>query len=283
MISASFPLGAQAPPRPSGAQGAGTAAGRGPGRGGPAPAYPTRPPADPAVLARGKALYGVNCNFCHGSDARGGEGGPNLIRSDLVMNDKSGELITPVVRNGRPDRGMPKLDLTSAQVADIAVFIHSFPVGGRDESRMLPPNILVGEAKAGEAYFESKCGSCHSASGDLKGLATRFADPKALQQIWLAPGGGGGRGGAAMASARVPPVTVTVTLPSGQRVSGRLGRMDDFIVSLTEADGTPRSFRRDGDTPKVEIHDPLAPHRELLPTYTDKDIHNVTAYLVTLK
>src|ERR1017187_2882244 len=85
--------------------------------------YPSRPPADPAVVARGKALYGVNCTFCHGSEARGGEGEPNLIRSQLVLNDQSGELITPVVQNGRPDRGMPKMDLSTEHVADIATFI----------------------------------------------------------------------------------------------------------------------------------------------------------------
>jgi cytochrome c oxidase cbb3-type subunit 3 len=78
-------------------------------------------------------------------------------------------------------------------------------------------------------------------------------------------------------------VTVTVTPPNGQAVEGRLGRIDDFIVTLTMADGTPRSFRRDGDVPKVVINDPLAPHKKLLPTYTDTDIHNVTAYLATIK
>jgi YD repeat-containing protein len=101
--------------------------------------------------------------------------------------------------------------------------------------------------------------------------------------MWLMPGGGrGGRGGA-VALVNVPPTTVTVTLASGQKVEGRLNRIDDFVVSLTDADGTPRSFRRDGDSPKVEIHDPLQPHRELLGTYTDTQIHDITAYLVTVK
>src|SRR5713226_9124669 len=134
------------------------------------PAYPDRPPADPAAVVRGKALYGVHCNFCHGSDARGGEGGPNLIRSQLVLNDQKGELIAPVVQNGLPDRGMPKLDLTTAQISDIAAFIHSFRVGGYDISRQRPPSILVGDAKTGEAYFQAKCAACHSVTGDLKGF-----------------------------------------------------------------------------------------------------------------
>ncbi len=246
-------------------------------------AYPSRPPADPAALARGKALYGVNCNFCHGSDARGGEGGPNLLRSELVLNDKSGELIAPVVQNGRPDQGMPRFPLSLAQITDIAAYIHDFKVGGYDISRMTPPSILVGDAKAGEKYFQVTCASCHSISGDLKDLGGRISDAKLLQDTFLMPGGGGGfrpRGGPAL---HVPPTTATITMPSGEKVEGALSRIDDFMIAVTLADGTERSFRRDGDIPTVEIHDPLQPHKDLLSRYTDQDIHNLTAYLVTLK
>jgi mono/diheme cytochrome c family protein len=246
-------------------------------------AYPTRPPADPAALARGRSLYGVNCNFCHGSDARGGEGGPNLLRSELVLNDKSGELIAPVVQNGRIDQGMPKFPLTLAQISDIAAYIHDFKVGGYDISRMVPPSILVGDAKAGAAYFQAACASCHSVTGDLKGFGARFSDPKLLQNTFIMPGGGGGfrpRGGPEL---NVPPTTVTVTPSSGDKVTGRLVRIDDFIVILSLPDGNERSFRRDGDTPRVEVHDPLQPHKDLLSKYTDRDIHNLTSYLVTLQ
>jgi hypothetical protein len=112
----------------------------------------------------------------------------------------------------------------------------------------------------------------------MKGLATRYADPKALQQRWIMPGGGGrGRGGADGSV-----VTASIAAPGGT-VTGRLIRIDDFIVTVGMDDGTQRTFTRNGETPKVELHDPAAPHRDLLPTYTDKDIHNVTAYLVTLK
>ncbi len=279
-IAAAAPLLAQTPVQPPapGGRGGGGGGGRGPGG-----AYPQRPPAEQAIVDRGKALFSVHCSFCHGSDARGGEGGPNLIRAQLVMNDQNGELIAPVVQNGRPDQGMPRIDLNAAQVSDIAAYIHSFRVGGYDASRERPPSIVVGDAKAGEAYFGSKCGSCHSVTGDLKGFGAKFADPKALQQTWLMPGGGRGGFGAAPAPVNVPPTTVTVTYAGGKKVEGRLTRIDDFLVTLTEADGTPRTIRRDGDTPKVEIHDPLVPHKELLRTYSDKDIHDITAYLVTVK
>ena len=270
---------AQTPPpqQPAGGRG-----GRG-GGGGFSNAYPQHEQADEATVERGRALYGVNCAFCHGSDIRGGEGGPNLMRSQVVLNDKKGENIAPVVQNGRPDAGMPKINLTMTQIGDVAAFLHSFRVSGYDASRNQPPSILVGNAKAGESYFQSKCASCHSATGDLKGIGAKFQDPKLLQNFFVMPGGGRGGFGGPGPQSNVPPTTVTVTLANNQKVEGRLGRIDDFIVTLTQADGTPRTFRRDGDTPKVEIHDPLAAHRELLRVYTDDDIHNLTSYLVTLK
>ena len=258
------------------------------GRGGPGGyAYPSRPPGDPATISRGKRLYDTNCSFCHGEDARGGaQGGPNLIRSDMVLRDQNGELLAPVVQNGRPDSGMPKFTLSGTEIADLAAFLHSFGINSRDPARKRPPSIVVGDAKAGEAYFQAQCSSCHSVSADLKGLGARTGDARTLQQTWLMPVVYGPRGGGSSslsAAINVPPVTVTVTTPDGKSVQGKLGRIDDFIVTLTEPDGTARSFRRDGETPKVEVHDPMKAHKDLLRVYTDKDIHDVTAFLVTVK
>jgi hypothetical protein len=199
-----------------------------------------------------------------------------------VLDDQYGELMGPVILNGRPGRGMPKFAFNNPQVTDVANFIHSFRAAGYDVSRNTPENIIVGDAKAGEAFFTAKCAGCHSPAGDLKGFAAKFADPKMMQQNWLMPGSGG-RGGGMAPPVKVPPTTVTVTLPSGEKVDGTLDRLDDFVVSLTQADGTHRSFRAEGDTPKVEVHDPLQPHRDLLRTYGDPDIHNVTAFLATLR
>jgi mono/diheme cytochrome c family protein len=268
-------VAAQAPaPGGRGANKQAAAPARGGGGGG---AYPARLPGDPAMVARGKAVYDINCALCHGDDARGGDNGPNLIRGEVVLNDQKGELIGQVLRDGRAAEGMPKFDFTAAQISDISEFLHSFRAGGYDPSRNRPPSIVVGDVKAGQAYFNSKCGSCHSATGDMKGIATRITDARTLQQRWLMPTGGGRGGGQAA------PTTVTVTLTSGQKIEGRLGRIDDFTVIVNDADGGSRTIRRDGDVPKVEIHDPLQPHKEMLKVYTDKDIHDVTAYMVTLK
>jgi hypothetical protein len=171
--------------------------------------------------------------------------------------------------------------MDASQTSDIATFIHSLSTGSRGANLQAPPSILTGDAKSGETYFKAKCASCHSVTGDLKGIASKFTDPKALQQNWLMPGGGGF--GAAPSARTIAPKTVTVTLPSGEKAEGTLVRIDDFIVTLGNADGTSRTFAREGDVPKVVVHDPMAPHKQLLPTYTDKDIHDLTAYLVTLK
>ncbi len=198
------------------------------------PAFPVHPQAEAATLARGKALYGVNCNFCHGSDARGGEGGPNLLRSDLVLNDLKGELITPVVLNGRGE--MPALKLTEAQIADVAAYIHDFKVGGYDISRMTPPSVVVGDPKAGEAYFGKVCASCHSVTGDLKGISGKFANPKLLQNAYLSGSAGGGRGGRGGGGGGGTPTTVTITPTTGPKVEGRLVRIDDFLVTVALPD-----------------------------------------------
>lgn len=250
------------------------------------PAYPDRPKAPQEVLDRGKATYGVSCAFCHGSDAGGGEVGPNLLRSSVVLEDKSGELIAPIVHGSRVDKGMPRVDISDAQISDVVAWLHSLKVASRTDPNENQIDIVRGDAKAGEAYFQKTCAACHSATSDLKGFASKMPNPKTLQQTWMLPGGGGGRGPLApapMPGLHVPPTTVTVTMPNGDKVTGALIRIDDFYVGLTQPDGTVRGFSRVGDTPKVELHDPLAPHRELLHTYKDKDIHDVTAYLVTLK
>jgi cytochrome c oxidase cbb3-type subunit 3 len=288
------PPAGQAPPAPNAPPGGAQApvplqGGR--GRGNPA-TFPAqqRPPGDPALIARGQSLFGVNCRLCHGADLRGGDmGGVNLLRSQLVLNDQKGELILPVVHNGRQNPGMPPMPpfpgLPDDDVKAIAEYIHSVAATMRGQGNPPPGsepatlNIVVGDPAAGKAFFTAKCASCHSVTGDLQGLATRISDPTQLQTTWVSGGGGrGGRGGGGG-----QPVTVTVTMPSGQKIEGPLDRIDDFVVVVRQGDGPARAIRRDGAVPRVEIHDPLEGHRQLLTAYTDKDIHDVTAYLVTLK
>ncbi len=243
-----------------------------------------RPPGDPELIARGQALYGIHCRGCHGIDLRGGDlGGPNLLRSRLVLRDRAGELIWPVLRDGQSTPGgssMPPQALSEVDARAVAEYLHSIlaratPQGGPPRGPELELDIVVGDAAAGREYFAANCASCHSATGDLAGIAARIPEPMALQNTWVR----GHRRGAAR-----PPVAVTVTPPSGARVAGTLVRLDDFIVALTTADGRQRSFSRRGRTaPRVDIDDPLARHTELLGLYTDENIHDVTAYLVTLR
>ena len=249
-----------------------------------------RPPGDPAQIARGKTLYGVSCNGCHGPDLRGGDmGGPNLLRSQVALSDQHGELILPIIEGARQNEGMPAIPMSPEDAQAVAAYIRSVVATIGNQGRppsigKAAPSVLVGDAVAGQAYFAAKCGSCHSATGDLQGIATKISDPKMLQNTWVTGGGRGRRGApppGAPDSRRT--IMVTVTMPSGEKVEGRLLRIDDFLVTVGFDDGSIRTIRREGDVPKVEVRDPMQAHRDLLSVYTDKDIHDVTAYLVTLK
>ena len=241
-----------------------------------------RAPAPPQQVAHGQQLFRSNCAFCHGSDARGGETGPNLVRDVIVLRDQNGELITPIVQNGIPARGMPKFTLSAAEISDIAAWLHAQPLSDRGAPSML--DVLVGNAKAGATYFAGagRCTQCHSVTGDLAGIGGKY-DPKTIQNLIVSGGGMGvGRRGGA-APPKVPPTTVAVTLPSGEVVQGELDHLSAFIVALRQADGTYRSFARHDSIPKVVVTNPLQWHIDMLPKWRDSDIHNLTAYLVTLK
>ena len=219
------------------------------------PPFPAqqRPPGDPALIARGNGLYGVHCQARHGVDLRGGDqGGPNLLRSDTVLDDQAGELIAPVIMNGQ--QAMPPIRVPADDARAIA---EGHSQRDRNDARPgnslagPPPalNVVVGDAAAGEAYFKTQCGTCHSGTRSLQGIGLRLSDPTALQNFWIPAGGElarGGRGG------RPRPVPVTVTPGTGQKVEGTLVRLDDFYVVVELADGTPRTFRRSGDQPIVD-------------------------------
>src|SRR5438309_5318076 len=249
-----------------------------------APDYPERPPAAPEQVARGQQLFKSNCSFCHGSDGRGGETGPNLVRDQVVLADQQGELIAPVVQNGIPGRGMPKLTLSATEIADIAAWLPGQPPSDRGAPSTL--DILVGNPKEGEAYCNGAghCTQCHSVTGDLAGIGARH-DPKTMQNLVVSGGSGRrfGRRSAGSAPPKVPPATVTVTLPSGQTITGNLDHISAFVVALREPDGTYRSFARHDSIPKVVVTNPLQWHIDMLQQWRDSDIHNLTAYLVTLK
>lgn len=284
-------LAAQAPP--AGAAGASGGRGRGGGRGVIAagqrtsgfPQY-TRQLPSPDVLARGKSLYDANCASCHAADMRGvlEKHGPNLLRSTETFSDKDGELVAASLAKHNPVINLPQAD-TSA----ISGYIHS--IQATMGSQGSPPgrnpvgltyNVLVGDPKAGEAAFGKLCSSCHSVTGDLKGIATKYADPKTLQNTWVS-GGGGGRGGGRGGGGGQQGV---VTLADGQKLEGRILRHDDFLVVIVLADGTRRSIARDNGVPQVEIKDPQEAHKKMMLAMDDpdnKNMHDITAYLATIK
>jgi cytochrome c oxidase cbb3-type subunit III len=241
------------------------------------------PQADTAAVERGKQLLGQQCGFCHGANARGGSSGPDLTRSELVQEDENGRQLGEFLRAGRPDRGMPKFDLTAQDHADLAAFLHAeiYLASNRRLYKIL--DVLVGDPNAGRSYFNGagRCATCHSPAGDLKGVGARY-NPVDLQGRVVYPRRGGAPGSPAYEDKNA--VKVTVTPASGAAVTGSIVRLTDFEVTLFDpATRQLRSFLRSGDTPKVVVTDPLQAHLDQMLQWTDADMHNVTAYLASLK
>jgi cytochrome c oxidase cbb3-type subunit III len=233
---------------------------------------------DSASVERGQKIFSANCGFCHGTTAQGGDSGPDLVRSPLALDDENGDKIGPVIELGRSNKGMPAFHLPPDQIQDLAAFLRSRQQAAIDRNAYSILNIVTGDRQKGREYFNGagRCNTCHSPAGDLSGIARRY-DAVALQSRFLYPRERPGSGDSQLTTTHV-----TVTLNSGKSVSGALDYVDDFNVALRDASGEYHSFDRDPGL-KVAIHDPLAAHAELLERYTDADIHNLLAYLVTLK
>ena len=232
----------------------------------------------PELVQQGSALFRKDCSFCHGRDAGGGESGPDLTRSKLVTADVDGDKIGPVVRNGRPDKGMPPFDRSDQQIGSLAAFIHTqqnnalASAGGRKGSGgrkgVDVSDLQTGNAEAGKRYFEGAggCAACHSATGDLAGLASRYSGLE-LEEQMLYP--------------RHAKQKISVTLASAQTITGILAYLDEFTVGLVDSTGSYKSWRtRDV---RYKVDPALNAHVEQLPKYTDADIHNLMAYLQTLR
>jgi cytochrome c oxidase cbb3-type subunit 3 len=245
------------------------------------------PPGDPAAVERGQRLHVQECGFCHGATARGGSSGPDLTRSVLVQTDENGRQLGEFLQVGRPDRGMPRFELPPAQVADLAAFLHAAIYLNANRRLYKILDILVGDPKAGEAYFAGagRCTACHSPAGDLKGVGAKY-EPVALQGRLLLPRGRVAPPGAAPEPLYTQPTAIraTITTRPGESATGGLVRMTDFDITIYDtASGVMRSWLRNGDEPKVVLTDPLQAHLDQLAKWTDTDMHNMTAYLASLK
>jgi cytochrome c oxidase cbb3-type subunit 3 len=243
---------------------------------------------DPAAVERGRTAFGEKCSACHRANARGGQGfsGPDLIRSVLVLQDADGRQIGAHLQAGHK----PPISLAPPAISDIATFLHREITYAAERTNYQLQYVMTGNAKAGETYFNAAggCNRCHSPTGDLKGIGSRHDGPTLQALIAFGTvGGGRGRGpstGSGQASGPSRSARrATVTLPSGETFSGVLVRLTDFDVTIRDDGGTPRSWLRSGTTPKVQVTDPLQGHIDLLPKYKDADIHDLAAYLATLK
>ena len=223
------------------------------------------------LSAAGEGLFQQNCAFCHGRDAEGGETGPDLTQSKMVRTDRTGDAISQVIRDGRPDNKMPAFNFSSQEIRSIIAFIHAREAdavarpGGR--RGVAVADLQTGNVDAGRRYSEGAggCTKCHSPTGDLAGLATRYEGLQ-LEERMLFPRGTISR--------------VTVTLPSGEKLSGTVAYLDEFTVAIRDARGAYHSW----PTNQVQyvLQSPVEAHVELFSKYSDDDIHNLMAYLQTL-
>ncbi|OLB62915.1 MAG: cytochrome C [Acidobacteria bacterium 13_2_20CM_2_66_4] len=229
-------------------------------------------PRSPEQLQAGQRAFAAQCGFGHGRDAMGGETGPNLTRSAIVADDVGGDKIGPVIRDGRADKGMPPFRLSDADLAAIVAFIHDQKIKSESPGARRSVNaadLQTGNADAGRQYFNGagRCATCHSPTGDLAGVAKRLQGLELLQRM-LYP-------------SRARGATVTVRLPSGELVAGPLAYRDEFTIALTDAEGRYRSWPAGQVT--FTVDNPLEAHADQLGRYTDDDMHNVLAYLQTLR
>jgi mono/diheme cytochrome c family protein len=289
VVAQTPPAGQAAPPpqqasNPCGpttpARGGGMLAGAGPA---------DKPPVDAAAADRAKPVYTAECVTCHGTMARGTAKGSNLIRSLVVLRDRCGSVLGPYLKGDHKAHSpAAATTLTAAQIFDMAHYLRQRVNDSlRGSPLFVSQNVLTGDPEAGLSYFEGegKCSTCHSIKGDLAGIGRRL-EPIDLQQRMLFPGAGrGGRRGAPAGAPATPSrstVTVTITPEGGPAVTGTLVHMDDFNVALRDASGVYRSFKR---SPGLQVvkNNPLAFHQELLDRLSDKNMHDLVAYLEKVK
>lgn len=228
--------------------------------------------------SRGRRLFAQQCSFCHGSNARGTGVAPDLTQVPIVRQDNgTGRVLASFLKHGLPSSGMPAFpDLTSSQVRYMAEFLHAETLAAAREAKL---SIIVGSPAAGKRYFAKHCSSCHSVNGNLKGIAKRL-DPMTLQARIVNPRAQGVLGAP---PPQTVPIAVTIRPQNGAPVSGQLLSESDFYITVRTRSGRCRTFLRHGNEPSIQIHDPLEAHMMLMRTISDSDLHNVTAYLESLK
>lgn len=227
---------------------------------------------DKVAATRAAPIYQQVCSFCHGPQARGASG-PNLITSEIVLGDDHGEHLAPFLKQGRPEKGMPSFSrLPDTQLIDLAEFLHQQVEDVANRGTYHLQDIVVGDAAKGDTYVTANCMTCHTAA-NFNHIAAKFRSPDELQRGWIWP---------TRPADNSLAITATVKTADGTASSGRVTQVSDFRITLVGGDGHRVVLER-GSGVDVELRDPLAPHLALVMTLKNDDMHNVTAYLETLR
>lgn len=240
---------------------------------------------DAAAVRRGQTYLASSCGFCHGATARGGSSGPDLTRSELVQNDVKGKDLGAFLKVGRPEKAMPAFQISAKDLDDLQTYLHAAIFLNANRKYYTLPNIVVGDAAAGKTYFASHCTTCHAESGDMKGIGAKY-EPADIQSKIVMPRPSAGPGAPAIVNPwkQKNAVRATVQARGAAPVSGALVRLSDFDVVLydSQTDRTHSWTRNDGE-PRVTVTDPLQAHIDHRRVLKDSDMHNLTAYLTSLK
>src|SRR5690348_11277917 len=148
--------------------------------------YIGQPLPDPVLQHSKQTFVLFGCAYCHGLNLVARGEATDLMHSRLVGRDENGSLIGPLLRAGIPQTAklspMPQFsDLSDQQIAALVRWIHYARAQGRYKEITEAKDLRPGNAGAGKSYFAEKCGSCHSASGDLANVGKKY-DPSTLQE-----------------------------------------------------------------------------------------------------
>mgnify|MGYP000955528401 CR=1 FL=1 len=127
---------------------------------------------DKQAMETGKRLYLTYCMQCHGADARGAKGFPNLTDSDWLYGGDAEQLVQTIAA-GRMGVMPPHAQLGADTIKDLANYVRS--LSGL-------PNDGVRAAKGKEAFTSAGCLGCHGADG--KGMQAIGA-PNLTDNVWL--------------------------------------------------------------------------------------------------
>jgi cytochrome c oxidase cbb3-type subunit 3 len=235
----------------------------------------------PANVSQGKTLFEGMCARCHGMEGTGDEG-PSLNRPTLTRAGDDSAL-RAVIRDGIPDRGMPRVRrLTDNELDSLVAYVRSL---GRTAAASPSGNAERGRA----IYTKLGCASCHIVGGQGSSFGPDLTEIGAsrgaayLRQSFLGPAETLPRGSSPVPGRGfVEYLPVRVVTADGREVRGVRINEDPFTIQLRDMSNRFHSFRK-SDTKEIDKEF----GKSLMPSFrgklTDTEVDDLAAYLSNLR